>query len=114
MSSIYGVIPPRFDIYANTSMTMPVEYSAIKAGLLHLTRYANAFVKGGQFRANCVSPGGILAGQDAQFLERYNSHCMSKGMLDSQDVVGTILFLLSDASEFMVGQNVVIDDGFSL
>lgn len=114
LSSIYGVMAPRFDIYDGTAMTMPVEYAAIKAGLVHLTRYANAFMKGGLFRANCVSPGGILAGQDPQFLSRYNTHCMSKGMLVSKDVLGTILYLLSDASGYVAGQNIVVDDGFSL
>lgn len=113
MSSIYGVMAPRFDVYAGTDMTMPVEYAAIKAGLIHMTRYANAYTRGA-FRANCVSPGGILAGQDTGFLERYNNHCMTKGMLDSKDIVGAILYLLSDASEFVVGQNFVVDDGFSL
>lgn len=113
LSSIYGVIAPRFDVYEGTEMTMPVEYAAIKAGVNHLTRYANAYVKG-TFRANCVSPGGILADQDADFLERYNSHCMAKGMLDSKDILGTIFYLLSEASEFVAGQNIVIDDGFSL
>jgi NAD(P)-dependent dehydrogenase (short-subunit alcohol dehydrogenase family) len=113
MSSIYGIMAPRFDVYAGTDMTMPVEYAAIKAGLVHMTRYVNAYTRG-VFRANCVSPGGILAGQDSEFLERYNNHCMTKGMLDSQDIVGAVLFLLSDASNFIVGQNFVVDDGFSL
>ncbi len=113
LSSIYGVMTPRFDVYAGTDMTMPVEYAAIKAGLIHLTRYANAYTREG-FRANCVSPGGILAGQNPNFLDRYNNHCMTKGMLDSADIVGTILYLLSEASDFVVGQNFVIDDGFSI
>ena len=115
LSSIYGSITPRFDVYAGTAMTMPVEYAAIKAGLEHMTRYVNAYMKGRQagFRANCVSPGGILAGQDEQFLARYGAHCLSKGMLDSADVTGAIVFLLSDASRYVVGQNLVVDDGFS-
>lgn len=114
MSSIYGVVPPRFEIYAATAMTMPVEYAAIKSGLQHLTRYANAFAKGSKFRANCVSPGGILARQDQQFLDSYNSYCQSKGMLDASDVVPAVLFLLSDAAEFIMGQNLIVDDGFTL
>jgi NAD(P)-dependent dehydrogenase (short-subunit alcohol dehydrogenase family) len=116
LSSIYGSIAPRFDVYTDTSMTMPVEYAAIKAGLEHMTRYVNAYMKGrgSAFRANCVSPGGILAGQDKRFLERYSEHCISKGMLDSRDVTGTIVFLLSDAARYIVGQNFVVDDGFSL
>jgi NAD(P)-dependent dehydrogenase (short-subunit alcohol dehydrogenase family) len=115
LSSIYGSMAPRFDVYAGTSMTMPVEYAAIKAGLEHMTRYVNAYMKGhcAQFRANCVSPGGILAGQDQQFLTRYGEHCLSKGMLDSKDITGTIMFLLSDNARHVVGQNIIVDDGFS-
>lgn len=116
LSSIYGSMAPRFDVYAGTSMTMPVEYAAIKAGLEHMTRYVNAYMKGQgvEFRANCVSPGGILAGQDEQFLTRYGEHCLSKGMLDSKDITGTVIFLLSDSARHVVGQNIIVDDGFSI
>ena len=116
LSSIYGSMAPRFDIYNGTSMTMPVEYAAIKAGLEHMTRYVNAYVKGTQsnFRANCVSPGGIIGGQDRQFVAKYREHCLTKGMLDASDVAGAIVFLLSDAAQFVVGQNLIIDDGFSV
>lgn len=114
MSSIYGVMAPRFEVYAGTAMTMPVEYAAIKSGLQHLGSYVSAYTKGSKFRVNCVSPGGILAGQDQAFLDRYNSYCRDKGMLEPNDIVGTILFLLSDASEYMCGQNLIVDDGFSI
>lgn len=116
LSSIYGSLAPRFDVYAGTAMTMPIEYAAIKAGIEHITRYANAYMKGRgtKFRANCVSPGGILAGQERQFLSRYQEYCLSKGMLDARDVTGAIVFLLSDAARHIVGQNIVVDDGFSI
>jgi NAD(P)-dependent dehydrogenase (short-subunit alcohol dehydrogenase family) len=114
ISSIYGSVAPRFQIYEGTKMTMPVEYAAIKAGLEHLSRYASAYAKGTDIRINCVSPGGISAGQDEQFLARYKEHCRGKGMLAPADVVGAVLFLLSDASRYIVGQNIVVDDGFSL
>jgi NAD(P)-dependent dehydrogenase (short-subunit alcohol dehydrogenase family) len=114
MSSIYGVMVPRFEVYAGTSMTMPVEYAAIKSALLHTTRYFNAYMKGTQFRANCVSPGGIEAGQDEDFLNRYNAYCQNKGMLEPTDIVGTVVYLLSRSSSYVVGQNIIVDDGFSL
>lgn len=114
LSSIYGVIAPRFEVYAGTKMTMPVEYAAIKSGLIHLTKYVSAYAKGTRFRANCVSPGGLLAGQDPTFLEKYDAFCRSKGMLDPADILGAVRFLLSDASQYVVGQNLVVDDGFSL
>jgi len=66
------------------------------------------------FSANCVSPGGILAWQDEQFLVRYKDHCTSKGMLDAKDITGAIVFLLSDSSCYIVGQNLIVDDGFSI
>jgi NAD(P)-dependent dehydrogenase (short-subunit alcohol dehydrogenase family) len=114
MSSIYGVMVPRFEVYAGTSMTMPVEYAAIKSGVIQLTRYFAQYFKGAGIRVNSLSPGGILADQPADFLAAYNGHCASKGMLLPNDVVGALLFLLSDQSQFMTGQNLIVDDGFSL
>ncbi len=114
MSSIYGSIAPRFQIYDGTPMTMPVEYAAIKAAIEHLTRYFAQYFKGTGIRVNCLSPGGILAGQSTDFLTSYKKHCASKGMLDAEDLLGALIFLLSDESSFMTGQNLLIDDGFSL
>ena len=114
MSSIYGVIAPRFDVYDNTPMTMPVEYAAIKSAIQHISRYAAAYVDNSLFRVNCVSPGGILDGQPVEFLKAYQSYTHGKGMLDSKDVVGPVVYLLSDLSRHMTGQNLIVDDGFTL
>lgn len=113
MSSIYGVMAPRFEVYDGTSMTMPVEYAAIKSAVQHLTSYVTKYTKGSVFRANCVSPGGIFANQDARFLSSYKSFSRVKGMLNSEDVIGAVLFLLSDAALYVCGQNIIVDDGFS-
>lgn len=113
-SSIYGVMAPRFEVYAGTNMTMPVEYAAIKSAIQHLGRYVSSYMKGTKFRVNCVSPGGIAADQDRAFLEAYNSFCRDKGMLDPDDIAEVVLFLLSDSSRYICGQNIIVDDGFSL
>ncbi len=114
MASIYGAIAPRFSIYDGTSMTMPVEYAAIKSGIIHLTRYFAQYFKADNIRVNCLSPGGILDKQPQSFLDAYGGFCGTKGMLDSADLTGALLFLLSDASRYMNGQNLLVDDGFSL
>lgn len=114
MASIYGVMAPRFEIYADTPMTMPVEYAAIKSAVVQLTRYFAQYFKGDGIRVNCLSPGGILDKQPEAFLQKYNACCNSKGMLDSHDINGGLLFLLSDASRYVTGQNLIVDDGFSL
>jgi NAD(P)-dependent dehydrogenase (short-subunit alcohol dehydrogenase family) len=114
MSSIYGIMAPRFEAYENTTMTMPVEYAAIKSSIIHLTKYIAKYYKGCNIRVNSISPGGVIDKQPASFLERYTSHCLNKGMLSIEDLKGTLIYLLSDASQFVNGQNIIIDDGYSL
>ncbi|RPF75011.1 MAG: SDR family oxidoreductase [Rickettsiales bacterium TMED289] len=113
-ASIYGSIAPKFDIYKKTTMTMPIEYAAIKASIIHLSSYVAAYTKGSEFRVNCISPGGILDGQDEEFLENYKAYSRTKGMLNPEDLIGAVAFLCSDSSKFVCGQNIVVDDGFSL
>jgi len=114
LSSIYGIIPPRFEIYQDTGMTTPVEYAAIKSGLIHLTKYMAKYFKGMNIRVNAISPGGILNEQPKEFLKSYDQLCLSKGMLSKDDVNRTLVFLLSDMSQYINGQNIVVDDGFIL
>lgn len=114
ISSIYGVMAPKFDVYNDTTMTMPVEYAAIKAGLIHLTKYMAKYFKGLNIRVNTLSPGGIFDNQPEAFLKAYQKECLNKGMLDKNDLQGTLVYLLSDMSKYVNGQNIVVDDGFSL
>lgn len=114
ISSIYGVVAPKFEIYENTTMTVPVEYAAIKSGLLHLTKYMAKYFKGMNIRVNAISPGGIFDNQPEQFLTNYKKQCLNKGMLDKNDLKGTLVYLLSDMSRYVNGQNIIVDDGFSL
>ena len=113
-SSIYGSIAPKFEIYKNTNMTMPVEYAAIKSGILHLTRYFASFYKKEGVRFNCISPGGIEDGQSSSFLEAYKNQSGLKGMLSPHDLNDLVIFLSSDGSKYINGQNFIMDDGFSL
>jgi NAD(P)-dependent dehydrogenase (short-subunit alcohol dehydrogenase family) len=114
IASIYGVIAPRFDIYQGTDMTTPVEYAAIKAAILHLTRYMAKYLSGKNIKVNSLSPGGIKNHQPAKFIEKYASYTLNQNMLDATDINGALLFLLSGHSAHMNGQNVIIDDGFTL
>jgi NAD(P)-dependent dehydrogenase (short-subunit alcohol dehydrogenase family) len=112
IGSIYGVVAPRFDVYENTNMTMPVEYAAIKAAVLHLNQYFMKYTTGTNIRYNCVSPGGIVDQQPQEFVNRYSEYTHGKGMLEPKDVSSVVAFLLSDYSSFINGQNIVVDDGW--
>ena len=114
ISSIYGVIAPKFEVYENTTMTMPIEYAAIKSAILHMSKYVVKYVNDSRFRINSVSPGGIFDNQPDSFLAAYKKHTHGEGMLNVDDILGTVTFLLSDDSRFITGQNILVDDGFSL
>ncbi len=119
VSSILGVTAPKFDTYEGLSnmgkeMTSPVEYSPIKAGIIILTKYMAKYFKGSNIRFNCISPGGILEGQPKDFQLRYQKYCSSKGLLDAADLKGTLVYLLSDFSKYVNGQNIIVDDGWTL
>ena len=114
LASIYGVVAPRFEVYEDTNMTMPVEYAAIKSAVIHLNQYFMKYTKGRNIRYNCISPGGVRDGQPEQFINKYNDFSHGKGMLEPKDVARTAIFLLSEYSEFINGQNIIIDDGWVL
>lgn len=114
ISSIYGVIAPKFQIYDGTPMTMPVEYAAIKSAIIHLSKYVTSYVNDSRFRVNCVSPGGIYDSQPERFLAAYKAQTSGAGMLRVDDITGSIIYLLSDQARYVTGQNIIVDDGFSL
>ncbi len=113
-SSIYGVIAPKNEIYQDTSMTMPVEYAAIKSAIIHLTKYIAVYYKSKNIRCNVISPGGIFDNQPESFVANYKDYCLNNGMLAPSDLNSSLLFLLDDSSKFINGQNLIIDDGFTL
>ena len=114
ISSIYGVVTPKFEIYYGTTMTMPVEYAAVKSAIQHVNKYTVAYVNDSRFRINSVSPGGIFDNQTENFLKAYKTKTHGIGLLEVQEVVGSVLFLLSEQSKYVTGQNLIVDDGFSL
>lgn len=114
IGSIYGVIAPRFEIYEKTGMGMPVEYSMIKSAIVMLTKYMAKYYKGSGIRFNCISLGGLLDKQPKKFILKYKGYCLTKGMLSPNDIKGTLVYLLSDISSYVNGQNIVVDDGFTL
>ena len=114
ISSIQGVQAPKFHHYEGTNMTSPIEYSAIKAGVISITRWLAKAYKNKNIRVNCISPGGIEDNQPISFLDSYRRDCTNIGMLDSRDVAHLVIYLLSNNSRAINGQNIIIDDGWTL
>jgi len=114
ISSIQGIAAPKFEHYAGTDMHSPIEYSAIKSGVISITKWLAKYYSDANIRVNCISPGGILDGQPHSFLNAYRSSCTNIGMIGADQVAAMALFLLSHTSTAVNGQNFVVDDGSSL
>ena len=111
ISSIYGLIGPDFDLYQDTNMNNPAAYGVSKAGLIQLTRWLAASLSP-DIRVNCISPGGIYRDQPKKFVERYNKKTLVGRMASESEISDSVLFLLSNMSSYITGQNIVVDGGF--
>ncbi|MCK4781630.1 SDR family oxidoreductase [Candidatus Parcubacteria bacterium] len=115
MASIYGFSAPDFEIYKKTNMTMPVEYAAIKGAIINLTRYLASYLGKHNIRVNAISPGGVFNNQSPEFVKKYcEKVVLEKRMASTDDLTGVLVFLLSDASKYITGQNIIVDGGFTL
>ena len=112
-ASIYGVVAPDFSIYEGSTMTMPVAYSAIKGGIIALSKYLASYYAKDNVRVNCISPGGVFDKQPASFVEKYIAKTPLGRMGTPEDIVGAVLYLASDASSYVTGHNLIVDGGWT-
>jgi NAD(P)-dependent dehydrogenase (short-subunit alcohol dehydrogenase family) len=113
IASIYGVTGPDFTVYEGTQLTNPAAYSAIKGGLINLTRYVASYFGAKNIRVNCISPGGIFDHQPETFVKNYEKKVPLKRMGFPDDISGPVAFLLSDAAKYITGQNLIVDGGWT-
>ncbi|PKM82388.1 MAG: short-chain dehydrogenase [Firmicutes bacterium HGW-Firmicutes-14] len=113
IASIYGMLGPDFSIYQGTNLTMPAAYSAIKGGIINLTRYLATYLAADNIRVNCISPGGIFDNQQESFVTAYCNRTPMARMACPRDIAGPILFLSSNASSYITGQNLIADGGWT-
>lgn len=114
VSSIYGTVAPNFNIYEGTDMTSPANYAFAKGGMINYTRYAASYYGRFGIRVNCISPGGFQTkDQPDIFVENYSKQTLLGRMANDDDIKGAAVFLASDASAYMTGQNLMIDGGWT-
>jgi len=117
IGSIYASQAPDSRLYdhveADPPFLKPAAYGASKAGVVSLTAYFARLWGPAGVRVNTLSPGGVAGGQDPEFVRKYNERVPLGRMAEPDDLVGPLVFLASDASRYLTGQNINIDGGLT-
>ena len=117
-ASIYGVVGPDRRIYEGSSylgreINTPAVYSVSKAAVIGLARHLAAYWAAHRIRVNVLTPGGIESGQNDTFRQRYSARVPLGRMGQASELHGALLYLASDASSYVTGQNIVVDGGLT-
>ena len=115
LGSIYGVVGNDFTLYEEYGGTSSPSYSAVKGGIINLTRFMASYFGPNRIRVNCVSPGGIkdVNNQHPSFIKRYEAKVPMRRLGNPDDIAPAVSFLLSDDAKYITGQNLLVDGGWT-
>ncbi|MCY2964223.1 MAG: SDR family oxidoreductase [Planctomycetota bacterium] len=114
LGSMYGVVGSYPDAYAGICVASPVGYHALKGGIIHMTRHLAVYWAPSGVRVNCLSPGPFPSEKAPQaMVERLCGKSPMGRMGRPEEVKGAIVFLVSDASSYVTGQNLLVDGGWT-
>ena len=117
-ASIYGVMAPDHRIYEGSfylgrQINTPAVYSASKAAVIGLSKHLATYWADKGIRVNTLTPGGTESGQNEEFKRKYAARIPLNRMAKPQEMVGALLYLASDASSYVTGQNIIVDGGLN-
>jgi len=113
IGSVYGVVSSDKRIYGDSGRNNSEIYSATKAGVIHFSKYLAVYLAERNIQVNAISPGGIFNNQKDFFVKNYIFRTPLGRMAKVDDFSGLVCFLCSELSDYITGQNIIVDGGFS-
>jgi len=114
IGSMYGVVGSYPDAYTEICAASPVAYHTLKGGIVQMTRHLAVYWAADNVRVNCLSPGPFPHADVApELVDRMKQKCPMRRMGKPQELKGAVVFLASDASSYLTGQNLLIDGGWT-
>ncbi len=111
IASDVGVISPDHRIYEGMPFNTPLSYSICKAAIIHMTKWLATYWADKNIRVNCLSPAGVYNDQPPEFVKRLSNLIPMGRMAEPDEYKAAVVFLVSEASSFMTGANIIIDGG---
>lgn len=114
IGSMYGVVGSYPEAYAGAVAASPVAYHALKGGIVHMTRHLAVYWAKDRVRVNCLSPGPFpKESANAEMVARLCTKSPMGRMGEPWELKGAVVFLASEASSYLTGQNLLIDGGWT-
>ncbi|MEZ6133444.1 MAG: SDR family oxidoreductase [Pirellulaceae bacterium] len=114
IGSMYGQVGSYPDAYAEISSASPVSYHMLKGGVIHMTRHLAVYWARDRVRVNCLSPGPFPS---PLVSDELRSRLEAKSPLGRMglpyELKGPLLLLVSDAGNYITGQNLTVDGGWT-
>jgi NAD(P)-dependent dehydrogenase (short-subunit alcohol dehydrogenase family) len=113
LASIFGLVGYDYQLYQGTQLQPPIAYSAIKSGIINLTRTLASYFGKDQIRVNALCPGGVFNHQENRFVKNYSTKAPLGRMAIPEEIACAALFLAGSASSYITGSTLVVDGGWT-